>query len=366
LKDITQNVKIINSEAAKVLEEAIIEAQEGQRFWNRWMTHTTEVAKSPSKTYITFLGTALLAKSVDDRVDALSIKKSSGPNGYSARSLGHGVLVPASVVHGFDLIAKGREPLNNQPFFSHDRVDQFDKFRGNIISHYEYFLSCLKEINTLKKEDAFLALVAFLKNRLLAAEKTKFIIPSDVIDSLNIKRVLEVTERFIFEEVEGGKRAQAFVAAALDLIFESVRTIRINDPSWRFPGDVQVISDEKPVLAAEVRAKKVSESEAIQFSRGCAEQGIQHAMIVALAQNGELLPRREIMKRVMSEYDILVTIVESVEEMLTYVLAWNNHIKTGLITDFPENMLNRLSELEVKEQTLNLWTDTWKKEDKVS
>ena len=34
--------------------------------------------------------------------------------------------MPASVEFGFDLGATGREPLNNQPFFRYDRIDQME------------------------------------------------------------------------------------------------------------------------------------------------------------------------------------------------------------------------------------------------
>ena len=52
-------------------------------------------------------------------------------------------------------------------------------------------------------------------------------------------QLLEAAVQFTDEDSEGGKRGQALAAAAFDLVFDDVRMGRINDPSRRFPGDVQ-------------------------------------------------------------------------------------------------------------------------------
>ena len=88
--------------------------------------------KSASKTHIAFIGTALLARSTDQRTDVHSLHVKAGtPGAYSARSLAKDVLVPASRELRMHLGVTGREPLNNQPYFHNDVVSRRMNVKGN-------------------------------------------------------------------------------------------------------------------------------------------------------------------------------------------------------------------------------------------
>ena len=222
------------------------------------------MGESPSKTYVAALGTALLARATEPHIDPLSIKERSGEKGYSARTLGHGVLVPASVEYGFDLGATGREPLNNEPFFGNDRMDATVVVHRRSRPYWGYLIECCKRIDNLSANQAKAALAAFIRQRLAAAA---------AVQSLNLatrrfrlEALAEMTARFISEDSEGGKRGQACTAAALDLAFSTVRMGRINDPSVRFPGDVQVLDGVRVILPVEARQKIVTASEVSQFA----------------------------------------------------------------------------------------------------
>lgn len=90
------------------------------------------------------LGTALLAKATDRRVDALSIKAGRSHRGYSARELAKDVLVPAAMRHGVDLRTTGVEPLNNQPFFRYDRVSREMAVRPHVKPYLDYLHATLE------------------------------------------------------------------------------------------------------------------------------------------------------------------------------------------------------------------------------
>ena len=62
---------------------------------------------------------------------------------------------------------------------------------------------------------------------------------------------------FIHADPEGGRRGQALVAAAFDMVFDNVEAGRINDPSRNYPGDVKVHAVSEIVLSVEVRQKVV-------------------------------------------------------------------------------------------------------------
>lgn len=93
-------------------------------FLGKWFENFSQLCETSSRIHIAFLGTALLAKAVSLEVDAFAVKAGSEhPGVYSARTLGHGVLVPNSPQLGIYLGVTGREPLNNQPCFRIDLVD---------------------------------------------------------------------------------------------------------------------------------------------------------------------------------------------------------------------------------------------------
>src|SRR5690349_11063809 len=103
-----------------------------------WITRTRKVGIAPSKTFTAMLGTALLAKATDPAVDPFALKARDIPNAYSARSLCKDVLVPLSVRANVNLGSTGREPLNNQPFFRHERVGPDMKVHTKTQPHLDY------------------------------------------------------------------------------------------------------------------------------------------------------------------------------------------------------------------------------------
>jgi hypothetical protein len=89
-----------------------------------WVEKVEEFSRlceeSVSKTHIAFLGTAMLAKSVNHEADLFAIKPDHAPDNplaFSARTLCHGIIVPLSAELGISIGVTGREPLNNQPYF---------------------------------------------------------------------------------------------------------------------------------------------------------------------------------------------------------------------------------------------------------
>ena len=203
----------------------------------QWLERTRKVAQAPSKTFTAMLGTALLAKATDSRVDPFALKARNHRAAYSARSLCKDVLVPATVNAGVHIGTTGREPLNNQPFFRHERVGPDMKVHRSVMPHLDYLCECLTAASKLRGSEALEAFAAFLLVRL--QDGPKLSAPLQIESAFGIPeahrpRVAE----FISSDPENGKRGQALVAACLDLVFEDVRTTRVNDPSRQWPGDV--------------------------------------------------------------------------------------------------------------------------------
>jgi len=160
----------IDSKTAKtiLLEEAEQEAQGNiDPTWQERIESFSQICEGTSKTHIAFLGTALLAKSVNIKCDALSVKAGDdSPGACSARGLAHGVLVPLAPKLDINLGVTGREPLNNQPYFRIMRVSRNIPVRGNAQIAIDALIDLLDIINGLKSSnEARTALRAFIHVR---------------------------------------------------------------------------------------------------------------------------------------------------------------------------------------------------------
>ena len=167
--------------AREVLERAFAVAVSALPVPAIWVTRTERLGDSPSETYVAALGTSLLAKATDSRVDAHSIKKRSGDCGYSIRGPGHGVLAPFTMEPGrdFDLGKKGPEPLNNQPFFANDRIDLSVVVEAAARPYWVDLVSFLDDVQVMDETEAEAALAAFIRARRAAfAARPQVLLPS--------------------------------------------------------------------------------------------------------------------------------------------------------------------------------------------
>lgn len=339
------------------LERAIEWAFSDREVPKRWVDATRDMGDSPSKTYVAALGTGLLAKATDDRVDALALKVESSPDAYSARTLAHNVLVPPSREFGYDLGATGREPLNNQPFFRYDRIDEFERIATNAEPYHEKLVDYLEAANRLEPDEALGALAAFLRVRAEVAESAVEVDLRSLETGLSA--LLGAVRRLLGEDVEGGKRAQAFSAAVLDVVYDEVNMVRINDPSRRFPGDVQAYSSSRtlPILAVEVRAKPVKASEVRRFTHAVAEEKVAHCMVLAFSPDQPPLTGTGLEAEALEDLGILLDIYESPAMLLRLGLSWSTRPLPEVLADFPGRMKERLTEIEVRTSTIERWAE---------
>ena len=157
-------IRIAQAKARPVLDRAIQLAESPASLPGYWTELTRYLDDGPI-TYVPALGTAMLAKATDGRVDPLSIKAAYSDRTYSQRTVGHNVLVPASKddVHGFDLKAHGPEPLNAQPFFRYDHMTLIDRVLKT--SQFPKLIEGLKKLDGLTEDQALKALAAFIRER---------------------------------------------------------------------------------------------------------------------------------------------------------------------------------------------------------
>jgi len=314
-----------------------------------WIERSECVARFEDKNCLLVLGTALLATATDDTVDALTLKARAGNRAYSVRGLAHGVLLPASIDSGFDLGTTGREPLNHQPFSSSDRVDAMPRVKHP--EEIRYLVECLEAVRYLREEEAVQAFAAFLRPRIAAWEQA---VPIDLGHaSADLVGLKDACAHFLERSPESGKRAQALVAAAFDLVFDDVRTARVFDLSRKLPGDVQAFHKLEPVVAVKVRAKTVTYSDAAYFVRSASSAGFPHALIAGLDSVDAEVQR--LSREAWKETGVFVTVYTQFSDILLDALAWSRRPLPQLLAEFPKDVVARLTQLEVKTSSMALW-----------
>jgi hypothetical protein len=335
------------------LEEAFEWALSDRDVPDEWTEFTRQTFDMTSKTYTPALGTVLLAKTTDPRVDPLSIKTEYGQNTYSIRTLCHGVLVPAAQQLGFTVRNTGREPLNNQPFFRYDHMSKIERVRNK--AEHDQFLIGLERLKHADSAAALAALAAFLRVAFREQQRLR----SYVIDDgqLTVVWLSEAVSAFLNDNFDRPRRTQALVAGAFDIMYSDVRSRRINDPSRDYPGDIQVFADEQPLLSVEVRAKKVPPTEVSAFVAACRDAGIERAFIVVLTPLHDSLPVADLRRVALEDYGVLLTIIETHGHLVDEVITWSPRALSLALREFADSVLRRLIEIEADPISPSRWVE---------
>ena len=146
-------MKISKADATKVLREEVIASERGplNAEWTSRVEQLSQLCEDGvSKTHIAFLGTAMLAKSINRNADLYAIKPNLDPgnaNAYSARTLCHAVLVPVAAELGISIGVTGREPLNNQPYFRMTKLGDSTPVHAGGKAAFNYMLELIRDLS---------------------------------------------------------------------------------------------------------------------------------------------------------------------------------------------------------------------------
>jgi hypothetical protein len=339
--------------AAQRLDEALALAMSDEPLPAEWIERAAQVGRAASRSYVPMLGTALLAKATDDHLSALALKESAGHNAYSARGVAHQVLVPFARRHRINLRTTGSEPLNNQPFFRYSVVSREMQVRGGTRDELDYLVGTLERVDFLRSDGALRALAAFLRVR-LNDPATEFV-DLELTGRLHPAGLVATTERFVVSDPEGGRRGQAFAAAALDLVFEQVDSRRVNDPSRTWPGDVRVVAPGNvATLHVEVRQKPVSDDEVAQYAQRLVEAGVERGAVFALHPHQADLGALE-HEHLAAGGRLPFRVFRGVALVLRSALFVSRFSLDEALDRFPREMLRQLHLMESAAQTLDNW-----------
>lgn len=331
--------------------------------WRQKVEHLSELCEAGvSKTHLAFLGTAMLAKSINRKADLFAIKPEHAPgnaSAYSARTLCHTVLVPLAAELGFSIGVTGREPLNNQPYFRMTRLDDGTPVHAGARAAFDYMLELVRELATHQSETAARkALRAFIAVR--ARYQPRY---ADEGTGSNVtpEALLAAIKLFVRESAEGGRRAQAVVAGLMDVVAgeKRVESGRINDPSRKYPGDVCVQSEGDPTLwgkAIEVRDKPVSASDVQIFGTKCIAMGVREAAVIAVSDKQTPLDR-ELLTIWANGRGLGLTVFVGWDTFVEQALFWAEAPKLMAASQAVTAVQRRLRAVEVSPEGVARWTD---------
>ncbi|ABA87678.1 restriction endonuclease, Sac I superfamily [Syntrophotalea carbinolica DSM 2380] len=288
------SITINHSDACKILHEEFertssepeddLEAQ-----WRIRVKRLSELCPyRKSATFIAALGTAILAKSVNSKVDVFCIlERDGGDTSYSARSLADKVWAKERAYLEINLGANRANPLNNVPFIGRARIDGIENVRNK--EGYEYLCECLNALSEIKQEVlARTVLRAFIASQKETDVRT-FEVGKEAGDYLVIQSLSEIIDRFVCIDSEDGRRAQASAAGLLVTAFgkENIEVGHVNDPDRNFPLDIGVYNSAEEGSfhsAIEVKDKKIEGSDLLASIDKACEMKIFNVLYLAIAK----------------------------------------------------------------------------------
>ncbi len=338
-----------------VLDDAIELARSKEDLPQVWIRRVERLGGLGIKTYIAALGGAMLAKATDPRVDSLAQDEGAGPRGYSLRKATE--FLAQHNEGRYHLSAQGRWPLNNSPFRGGPvRIDEFTKISGQARPAFQAFLDSLRDLNRLDRLEALRVLAAFLRVRMAvqvaerAATRAARAIESDVA----LEDLVGIIDRFVREDPEGGRRAQALVAATLDCVFEEVELQPINSPH---PGDVRVSSGGQLVLPVEVKQLPAGEAIALELSREAAELGADLALLVVIAERQSPMDRERVQREALQGDGVLLVVCESTVELISSVAVLSSTPAVHIESELPGAFAARMREQGVSSEGQASWRE---------
>lgn len=320
------------------LVTAVLEAvRDGAPVSDEWAARAAAVRAFTRKaTDPAIYVTGLLARALSPAANVKSIKARSGAGGYSANDLyrllasalaGQTELPGKAVVLG----PSGVAPFNNNPWV--DKPAFVPDPRGVADVDYTTLDAFLDAIAAGSVEDAREGLVAFIRACVVDIEFHAHSERESEFVGQRRSAVIRAVDELLDEDPEGGRRCQALLAAALATAFgDGVLSGGINDPSFKLPGDVQVMDGGEPTLVAEAKHRDdVDEAEVRNFIAKLATRNYSRAIYFALGPGNDHL--RTLEASLATEHETVTKIITSAGELLDQCFLWCSPLMAARFTD---------------------------------
>jgi hypothetical protein len=344
--------------AKAILFEEAAKAAAGyvDQSWVKPIEKLSEAAVGEARTHIAFLGTVILAKCTEPRIDVYALQSSAGPNGYSARGLAQNVLAPNAPWLDINLGVTGREPLNNQPYFGKKWLTRDATVRNPAL--LGQLCDILDRLKGASEEQTRQALRAFIDVRRRHGVRYSRTVSERV--NVSIPDLIDNIEKLVARASENGRRAQAVVAGLMDVFAGEARVDarRVNDPSRSIPADVNVrVAEGKGwERIFEVRDKAVTFEDLILLVKKCMDFEVPEAVMVAIAPNPDMSLLHQA-RGWAAERGVALTLFSDWPSLVAQVLHWAPTPALEGAALAPACIERRLIEVEASAEAVKEWQE---------
>jgi hypothetical protein len=349
-------VTLSKDQLAHTLERAYLLAISDQDLPAIWVTRAEQLRESPSVGFIAAIGSVLLAKATNDRIDAMVIQKQEGSAGaFSLRSAST-VLASRRRALSYDIgSSSDRDPINHGTLISSRRWDlALHRISSDHKPFFQLLLQWLPDINRMDEEQATAALAAYLRVRHTVssgAAANRIALALD--DAPTLTSLVDVLDGFVSATPEGGARGMALVAAAYEAAGFAAKLPSRNDPRRI---DITIRRDGMPTIGAEVKQADTSEVTADTLAQDAIESGMQRALLAVLPP-GTLasFDRAAAIRRAEQEHGVVLRISSGVRELLHEAFSAGVADLDVYCAALPHAFGTALSEIRVAKSSVETW-----------
>jgi SacI restriction endonuclease len=272
------------------------------------------------------------------------------------RALAKDVLAPSAREIGVNWGATGPEPLNNIPYVGKHRISRDWPVQRDAVPALQKVCDILDRLSRTDEAQARAALRAVIFVRRQHGKEYGSMV--DATLDVAIDELISKVQDYVGESSEGGFRAQAAVAALMDVMAGPSRTTtkRINDPSRTVPGDVVVARADKSGVerVLEVRDKAVTHEDLLILATRAAEKKVKDAIMVAVAGRQPDIRFQEAQAWA-AQKGVALTIFQDWVTLIKQVLLWSPTPTLEGARKFPRIMQERLVAMEASEEAVDSW-----------
>lgn len=340
----------------QTLEQAFLLANSKTTLPAKWLQRSERLSESPSVAFIAAVGSVLLAKATDPRIDAFVIQEREGSAGaFSLRG-------PAKVLglkrraYGYDIgSSSDRDPINHGTLIGSTRWDvALQRISSAHKPFFQVILQWLADINALDKQQALEALAAYIRVRQAVAPGAAVTqLPSTLGQAPPLSDLIDVLEGFVSADAEGGARGMALAAAAYRAAGLEADLPSRNDPRRI---DIPIKRNGVLVIAAEVKQEETTEAVADTLAQDAASSGARRALLAVL-RPGTLAHFNEpaVIQRAEHEHGVVVRVTDGVRQLLHEALTAGPADVDDFCAALPRAFGEALREIRVNESSIDTW-----------
>jgi hypothetical protein len=349
-------VSLRAADMEQALESAYLLANSDGALPAQWLARAEQLGNSPSVAFIAAVGSVMLAKATDPRIDALVIQKREGSAGaFSLRGPAK-VLGTRRHAYGYDIgSTSDRDPINHGTLIGSTRWDvALHRIEAGHKAFFQVILQWLRDVNGLTKEEALQALAAYIRVRQAVVPGAAVSqLPTRLTNAPALADLVDVLEGFVSADAEEGARGMALAAAAFRSAGLEASLPSRNDPRRI---DVPIQRNGMLVIASEVKQEATTEAVADTLARDTASTRARRALL-AILRPGVLVrfDRESVIQRAEREHGVVLRVTDGVRPLLHEALIAGGVEVDAFCAALPRAFGEALREIRVDESSIDTW-----------